>query len=142
MGTTMIYGYICIQERLRQRHFRDREQLSPCEWFGRLLPEAERFKAELVPVLETLQAEIGVDWTLFRPSDRFDHEFRCPHLLPFLIDDIDDLLQFENYLDDWEQKHAAAGMVTNSPLTLGELLRNVIAVLEREQRLRVAQAQP
>lgn len=78
-GPVVILGAYYLWHGVGQRKRRNaligRPMCSPDDWFAQYLPELAGNYACVLPLLEALEEELGVDWTQLRPGDTFEKEF-------------------------------------------------------------------
>jgi len=78
-GPVVILGAYYLWHGVGQRKRRNaligRPTCSPDDWFAQYLPELAGDYACVLPLLEALEEELGVDWTQLRPGDTFEKEF-------------------------------------------------------------------
>lgn len=79
-GLVMIFGaFMAYQNRgimRRKDHLRRRQEMGESEWFEIFYPVAVEKRGHVRDVLAAFAEDIGIEWTQFRPSDRFEQVLR------------------------------------------------------------------
>jgi hypothetical protein len=113
----------------RKRRFEERQCVTSDAWFAAFAPEVVDGREALAELLESLGREIGVDWTRFRPDDRFQGTLRLS-LSPSWYED---LAEFEYALEQWAKRHRVPVEGLALPDELGSFLYVLAARLPRER---------